>query len=50
MYCSWGSNILSPFLMIITPKITLTSLISFISNLDPRNNLVIEYINACTKY
>jgi len=44
MYCSWDSNILLPFLMILTPKITLTSPMSFISNLEPRNNLVLETI------
>ena len=45
MYYSWDSNILSPFLMIITPKITLASPMSFISKLDPRNNLVLETIS-----
>jgi len=45
MYCSWDSNILSPFLMIQTPKITLASPMSFISKLDPRNNLVLETIS-----
>jgi len=44
MYYSWDSNILSPFLMILTPKITLTSPMSFISKLKLRNNLVLETI------
>ena len=31
--------------MILTPKITLASSMSFISKLDPRNNLVLETIS-----
>ena len=31
--------------MILTPKITLASPMSFISNLDPRNNLALETIS-----
>jgi len=31
--------------MILTPKITLASPMSYISNLDPRNNLVLETIS-----
>jgi len=45
MYYSWDSNILSPFLMILTPKITMASPMSFILNLDPINNLVLEIIS-----
>jgi len=45
MYCSWDSNILSSFLMILTPKTTLALSMSFISNLDPRKNLVQETIS-----
>jgi len=45
MYCSQDSNILYPFLLILTLKITLVSSMSLISNLDPRNNLVLKIIS-----